>query len=159
MHLPGLHHGGRIGAAVQLIDLVAHRFAEVGITSFLRLVSQRGHVCFFAELDRDLPAGILQEALSATAGNLLKVEPFVVSGLKKRDTRQNVVIFRAFTEQDDAARMNRLTARGSDESLVSNRLLVEVEHLRLAERLGLAIVIPFGNCQLRLPCRDKFYQR
>jgi hypothetical protein len=31
--------------------------------------------------------------------------------------------------------MHRLTARRSDESLISNRLLVEVEHLRLAERL------------------------
>ncbi|STU44433.1 Uncharacterised protein [Klebsiella pneumoniae] len=78
--------------AVQLINLVAHRFAEVGITSFLCLVGKGGHVGFFAELDRDLPAGILQEALSATAGNFLKVEHFVVSGLKQRDTRQNVVI-------------------------------------------------------------------
>jgi hypothetical protein len=93
VHLPGLHDRRRIGAAVKLVDLVAHRFAEVGITSLLRLIGQRGHVGFFAELDRDLPAGIFQEALSATAGNLLKVEPFVVSGLKQRDTRQNVVIF------------------------------------------------------------------
>lgn len=92
MHLPGLHHGGRIGAAVKLVDLVPHRFAEVGITSLLRQIGQRSHVCFFAELDRDLPAGIFQEALSATAGNLLKVESFVVSGLKQGDTRQNVVI-------------------------------------------------------------------
>lgn len=145
MHLPGLHDRRRIGAAVKLVDLVAHRFAEVGITSLLRQIGQRSHVCFFAELDRDLPAGVLQEALSATAGNLLKVESFVVSGLKQRDSRQNVVIFRAFAEQDYPARMHWLTARRTDESLVSNRLLVEVEHLRLAEGLGLAIVIPFGD--------------
>ena len=145
MHLPGLHHGGCIGAAVKLVDLVAHRFAEVGVTSFLSLIGKRGHVSFFAELDRDLPAGVLQEALSATTGNLLKVESFVVSGLKKRDARQDVVIFRAFAEQDHPARMHWLTARRTDESLVSNRLLVEVEHLRLAEGLGLAIVIPFGD--------------
>lgn len=55
--------------------------------------------------------------------------------------------------------MNRLTSSRPDESLVSNRLLVEVEHLRLAEGLGLAIVIPFGNCQLRLPHRDQLNQR
>ena len=54
--------------------------------------------------------------------------------------------------------MNRLTSSRPDESLVSNRLLVEVEHLRLAEGLGLAIVIPFGNCQLRLPYRDQLNQ-
>jgi hypothetical protein len=77
MHLPGLHDRRRIGAAVKLVDLVAHRFAEVGITSLLSLIGQRGHVGFFAELDRDLPAGIFQEALSATAGNLLKVEPLL----------------------------------------------------------------------------------
>ena len=92
MHLPGLHDRRRIGAAVKFVDLIAHRFAEVGITSLLRQIGQRSHVCFFAELDRDLPAGIFQEALSATTGNLLKVESFVVSRLKQRDTRHNVVI-------------------------------------------------------------------
>ena len=55
--------------------------------------------------------------------------------------------------------MHRFTARRSDESLVSNRLLVEVEHLRLAKRLGLAIVIPFGDRQLWLPYRDQLNQR
>ncbi len=38
--------------------------------------------------------------------------------------------------------MHWLAARQSTNAS-SQRLLVEVEHLRLAERLGLAIVIPF----------------
>jgi hypothetical protein len=79
VHLPGLHDRRRIGAAVKLVDLVAHRFAEIGITSFLGLFCQRVHVGFFAELDGNLATGVLQEALSTTAGNLLKVEAFVVS--------------------------------------------------------------------------------
>jgi hypothetical protein len=114
MHLPGLHDSRRIGAAVKLVDLVAHRFAEIGIASLLSLVCQRGHVGFFAELDGDLATGVLQEALSATAGNLLEVEAFVESSLQQRDTGQHVVVFRAFAEQDNAARVYRFSAHRTD---------------------------------------------
>jgi low temperature requirement protein LtrA len=39
----------------------------------------------------------------------------------------------------------RFSAHRPDERLITNRLLVEVEHLRLAERFRLTVVIPFGN--------------
>ena len=48
---------------------------------------------------------------------------------------QHIVVFRTFAEQDYAARVYRFSAHRPDKRLITDRLLVEVEHLRLAERL------------------------
>ena len=85
--MPGLHYSRCVGAAVKLVDLVAHRLAKIGIASLFGLVCQRVHIGFFAELDGNLATGVLQKALSTTTGNLLKVEAFVVASLQQRDAR------------------------------------------------------------------------
>jgi hypothetical protein len=159
-HVGALRGDGALGPGVQLLGLLIHHLAHgLAAGQAVRAGRDRLRAGLRVELERQVPAAVLQVALGAAAVDLLQVDEAVVPGPQQRNAVEEVVADGALGQHHDAARVHvGPLVRAALLIALHHRAQAVLPHGRLAEVLALRVGVPGRHLQLVLEHRHQVAQ-